>query len=207
MYTIVANPTSYSPSSAHAHLLPPNNLQGTIWLCHSLSSRSFSCLFSSWTMPSSPASLTMTPASSRRTHTLRYVMAVERGKERIVASTIYLQMFQWLHQKFAFSWFPSPPPPPPPPPLPPPPQSSRELLQLFSQRYLAGEGDVIRHLAQMGYTVAHTQVSHADSSCHLFDDAHWTGTLTCCLALFHTITEQESLGNEATCAYCLLHWF
>ena len=48
--------------------------------------------------------------------------------------------------------------------VPPPLQSSRELLQLFSQRYLAGEGDVIRHLAQMGYTVAHTQVSLAGSS-------------------------------------------
>ena len=64
---------------------------------------------------------------------------------------------------------------------------------MFSQKYLAGEGDVIRHLAQMGYTVAHTQVSHAGSS-----------PCSCCLALFHHHgdTEQGSLGKKGTCTCC-----
>ena len=39
------------------------------------------------------------------------------------------------------------------------PQSSRELLQSLSRKYLAGEGDIIKHLALIGYTVTHTQVS------------------------------------------------
>ena len=37
-------------------------------------------------------------------------------------------------------------------------QSSRELLQTFSCKYLGGEGDIIRHLAHFGYAVTHTQV-------------------------------------------------
>ena len=37
-------------------------------------------------------------------------------------------------------------------------QSSRELLQSFSGKYLGGEGDIIRHLAHFGYAVTHTQV-------------------------------------------------
>jgi len=36
-------------------------------------------------------------------------------------------------------------------------KSSRELLQLFSRKYLAGEGDIVRHLSLIGYSATHTQ--------------------------------------------------
>lgn len=37
-------------------------------------------------------------------------------------------------------------------------QSTKELLQTFSCKYLSGEGDVVKHLAHFGYIVTHTQV-------------------------------------------------
>ena len=37
-------------------------------------------------------------------------------------------------------------------------QSSRELLLSFSCKYLGGEGDIIRHLAHLGYSITHKQV-------------------------------------------------
>ena len=45
---------------------------------------------------------------------------------------------------------------PPPPSLPP--QSSRDVLLCLSRKYLAGEGDIIRHLSLTGYTVTQIQV-------------------------------------------------
>lgn len=42
-------------------------------------------------------------------------------------------------------------------------QSSRELLQLFSRKYLAGEGDIVRHLSLIGYSATHTQVRHENT--------------------------------------------
>jgi len=42
-------------------------------------------------------------------------------------------------------------------------QSSRELLQLFSRKYLAGEGDIARHLSLIGYSATHTQVRHENT--------------------------------------------
>ena len=37
-------------------------------------------------------------------------------------------------------------------------QSSRDMLQTFSSKYLAGEGDIIKHLLHMGFAVTQTQV-------------------------------------------------
>lgn len=42
-------------------------------------------------------------------------------------------------------------------------KSSAELLLAFSKDYLSGEGNLIRHMAGLGYTVAHVQIFLGES--------------------------------------------
>jgi hypothetical protein len=37
-------------------------------------------------------------------------------------------------------------------------QTSREMLTSFSRDFLSGEGDIVKHLAYLGYKVVHQQV-------------------------------------------------
>ena len=37
-------------------------------------------------------------------------------------------------------------------------QASREMLTSFSRDFLSGEGDIVKHLAYLGYKVVHQQV-------------------------------------------------
>lgn len=54
-------------------------------------------------------------------------------------------------------------------------KSSAELLLAFSKDYLSGEGNLIRHMAALGYTVAHVQIFLGKSHLTLFPEKMMSG--------------------------------